>query len=101
LNLPKLSFCPVYANSSHMLREERRSGIPPSDKICEMTGAPMGDIFPRIIGEVKCHQRKLVQPPLPDILPAVDDLPIMLKVLFLPGWRHDRHTGVLVCQFPR
>ena len=58
-----------------------------------MNGIPMGDVLPGIIGEVKCHQGKLVQTPLPYILSAVGDLPMMFEGLFLPRRRRNRDTS--------
>jgi hypothetical protein len=63
-------------------------------------GAPMCNILSRVVCEVECHQGKLVQAPLPQIVPAIYDLRIMFKVLFLLGWHDDRRTSVLVSQFP-
>ena len=60
----------------------------------------MGDILPGIIGEVECHQGKLIQVFLPHVLPAVDDPRIMLQGLLLIRRYRDRYAGVLVGQLP-
>ena len=61
-----------------------------------MKDTPVGDIPPRIVGNVKCHQGEVIQMPLPHVLPTIDDLRVMFEGLFLIGRHRDWCTGVLV-----
>ena len=65
-------------------------------------GVPMGHVLPWVIREVQCHYSEMIQTLPPNVLPPINDPPILiLPNLFVLRLNHRRHTGVLVGQLPR
>lgn len=56
----------------------------------------MGYVLPWIIGNIECHQGKVIKPFLPHVLPGVDYPRVVFEITFLVRWYRDPYAGVLV-----